>query len=145
MQHAGGILKRLIRDYGLEAGLALSVIQKQWQKLVGDTISAHTFPDFFKGGTILIIVDTPQWMHHLSFYKQDILNKLRPYKVKDLRFKLGRLPEREGSREAVNHAPLSEDEERFIEETIENLEDDGLKLRFRTLLAHSMKHRKRQV
>ncbi len=149
MQRAGNILKKFINDYGLEAGLTLTIIKNQWIKLVGQTIATHTFPDIIKGNTIFIIVDTPQWMHHLSFYKQDICEKLKPYKVTEIRFKLGRLPVEDSFRKRVdikqeiNNISLTEEDSRYIENTLRSIKDNELKERFRMLLTNALKHKRK--
>ncbi len=145
MQRAGNILKRFISDYGLEAGLTFTRIRDQWTKLVGETIAAHTYPDTLKGGTIFITVDTPQWMHHLSFYKQDICEKLRNYRITDIRFKLGKLPAADpalkgvDNRRVVKTSPLSGADARYIENTVKSIKDDDLKRRLRELFEHALR------
>lgn len=138
MQRAGIVLRKFIREYGLEASLTLSVIRKRWESLVGETIAQHTSPDVFTGKTLSVIVDTPQWMHHLSFYKQDMHEKLKQFKVSEIRFRLGKLPEKVQDRQKVSDSHLSGEDVEFIEETIRNLKDDELKARFRTLLTHAL-------
>jgi hypothetical protein len=149
MQRVGNILKKFINDFGLETGLTLTTIKNQWIKLVGQTIATHTSPDIIKGKTIFIIVDTPQWMHHLSFYKEDICEKLKPFKVTEIKFKLGRLPvedsfrKREDVKRKANTIPLTEEDSLFIENTIRSIEDNELKGKFRALLTNSLKHKKK--
>ncbi len=144
MQRAGSILKKFIRDYGLEAGLTISIIKNQWVNLVGKTIAVHTFPDIMKGNTVFIVVDTPQWMHHLSFYRQDICEKLKPYKVREVRFRLGKLPLEDSFRKkadirtVINSLPLTDEDSRYIENTIRSLKDKELQQRFRQLLANAL-------
>jgi predicted nucleic acid-binding Zn ribbon protein len=138
MQHAGTVLRKFIREYGLEASLTLSIIQKHWENLVGKTIAQHTSPDVFTGKTLSVTVDTPQWMHHLSFYKQDMYERLKQFKIHKIRFRLGKLPEKIHDRQRVPDSHLSGEDVEFIEETIRNLKDEELKERFRTLLTHAL-------
>ncbi len=145
MQRIGGILKRFVKDHGLETGLNLSTIKKQWIKLAGQTLSAHTTPDIIKGKTIFIIVDTPQWMHHLSFFKQEILEKLKHYKIENVRFKLGRVdagPATESG--ASDTCRLTGEDLKYIENAIQNLKDDKLKEKFRILLSDALRHKRRK-
>lgn len=134
MQRVGGILKGFVKDYGLETGLTLVRIKDQWTNLVGQTIASHTLPDIIKGKTIFIIVDTPQWMHHLSFYKQEILEKLKSYKIENIRFKLGRVPERTDVKREISATLFSAEDSQYIEDTIRGIRDDELKEKFRKLL-----------
>ncbi len=148
MQRTGNILRKFIKDHGLETGLTLTTIKSQWEKLVGQSIAVHTSPDIIRGKTIFIIVDTPQWMHHLGFYKEDICEKLKPFKVTEIKFKLGRLPvedsfrKREDVKRKANTIPLTEEDSLYIENTIRSIEDNELKGKFRALLTNSLKHKK---
>ena len=145
MQRVGGILKRFVKDYGLETGLHLAGIKTQWQKLVGQTLAAHTSPDIIKGKTIFINVDTPQWMHHLSFYKQEMLEKLKNYGIENIRLKLGRLDEYSVNEfKTANVYHLTEEDAKYIEDTIQNLKNDELKEKFRKLLSDALRHEKRK-
>ena len=145
MQRVGGILKRFVKDYGLETGLHLAGIKTQWQKLVGQTLAAHTSPDIIKGKTIFINVDTPQWMHHLSFYKQEMLEKLKNYGIENVRLKLGRLNESCADEIKTSNAyQLTEEDAKYIEDTIQNLKNDELKEKFRRLLSDALRHEKRK-
>ena len=145
MQRVGGVLKRFVKDYGLETGLHLAGIKTQWQKLVGQTLAAHTSPDIIKGKTIFINVDTPQWMHHLSFYKQEMLEKLKNYGIENIRLKLGRLDEYSVNEfKTANVYHLTEEDAKYIEDTIQNLKNDELKEKFRKLLSDALRHEKRK-
>ncbi len=143
MQRTGNILKKLMKDYGLESGLALSVIKNRWADIVGATISAHTFPDIVKGGRIFVTVDTPQWMHHLDFYKQDICDKLKPYSITGIRFKLGKLPEKKMHEYEINRASLSEEDSRYIANTLRKIKDNELKEKLRILLTDGLRNRRK--
>ena len=145
MQRAGNILKKFIKTLGLEAGVTLSEIRNHWIKIVGETIATHTSPDIIKGKTIFITVDTPQWMHHLSFFKHEIIEKLKPYRVAEIRFKLGKLSdedsfrERTGIKQQSKNIPLTEEDLLYIENTVKSIKDDDLKERLRTLLKNALK------
>ncbi|MBI4653997.1 MAG: DUF721 domain-containing protein [Nitrospirae bacterium] len=144
MQRAGNILYRFIKDCGLEDGLALRKIKDQWTTLAGETIAAHTSPQLLKGKILFITVDTPQWMHHLSFFKQEICEKLTSYKVEEIRFKLGKLDEDINNKLNTLRAPrLSDEDIQYIENTIRNIKDEELKKRFRVFLTHSLGHKRK--
>ncbi len=138
MHSLRNILGKFVRDFGLEGGVAVNAVRRQWADLVGRTVAAHTFPDTVRGGTLTLIVDTPQWMHHLSFYKDEISSKLRPFNISAIRFRLGRLPE-EGAKSPVEEvAGLAEEDLRYIENTVKNVKDEELKEKFRTLITHGL-------
>jgi hypothetical protein len=134
MQRVGSILKRFVTDYGLEAGLPLNKIKNQWAHIAGETLAYHTYPDIIKDRTIFIVVDTPQWMHHVSFYKLEILEKLKPYKINKVRFKLGkvnRYPVKQ--REGHTVYKVTDNESQFIENIIKDIKDVELRDKFRML------------
>ncbi len=140
MQSLNNILKKFIKELGLESGLTLQAIKNQWEHLVGQTIALHTSPDTIKGKILTLVVDTPQWMHHLSFYKQEIVEKLDRYNINEVRFRLGKLPtiikkEREGT---SNIECLKEEDKMYIKDTISVIKDEELKKRVKTLLIHSL-------
>ncbi len=143
MQRAGNILKKFLKDFGLDSSITLNAIENQWLEIVGQTIAEHTFPDIIKGSTIFVTVDTPQWMHHLNFYKQDICDKLKPFSVSEIRFKLGALPEKPEIKQSISNVPLTEEDYRYIENTVRSIKDDELKEKFRALLVKALKNKKK--
>ncbi|MBI5195703.1 MAG: DUF721 domain-containing protein [Nitrospirae bacterium] len=143
MQRVGNILRQFVKDYGLESSLKLQAIKKQWAGIVGATVAAHASPDLIKGKTIFIAVDTPQWMHHLSFYKQEISEKLRHHNIEDIRFKLGKPDKNPDIEQGVPRSfRLSKEDYAYIEDTISSLKDAGLREKFRTLLTHGLTKKK---
>jgi hypothetical protein len=146
MQHLRKILGQFVKDFGIEGGAALSVIKRQWKDIAGPAVAAHTFPDIIKGGILTIIVDTPQWMHHLSFFKGDISEKLRTFNVnvQDVRFRLGRLPEKTWSYAGTENVKLTADDARFIENTLRHVKDEDLRKTFEKLIAHGLTKGKRR-
>ncbi len=138
MQRAGNILRKFTKELGLEGGIRLNAIKNQWLNIVGQTIAVHTSPDIIKGKILTLVVDTPQWMHHLSFYKEEICKKLKPYNINEIRFRLGRLPERIDTKHQKENPLLTEEDSRYIENTIKFIKDKELKEKLRTLLVHGV-------
>ena len=143
MQSLHNILRTFVRNYGLEGGVALNVIRNKWSDTVGNPVSVHTFPDTMKGNVLTIIVDSPQWMHHLSFFKDEIASKLKQYNVTDVRFRIGRLPEKAAEVRTEDNIELSEDDLRYMENTLRNLKDEELRDSFRTLIGHGLRKGKK--
>jgi predicted nucleic acid-binding Zn ribbon protein len=138
MQSLQNILKTFIKDHGLESGIVLTSIRRQWTNLVGETVAAHTFPDTMRDRVLQLIVDTPQWMHHLSFFREEITAKLKHYDVSEIRFRTGRLPEQGKKDRKAEPAELSSDDVRYIENTLKNLHDEELREKFRALIVHGL-------
>ena len=138
------ILRKFIKDFDLAGGLKLTTIKKDWENIVGDTIAAHTSPYILKGGVLTLIVDTPQWMHHLGFFKEEIKCKLTEYHVKDIRFSLGKLPEKPGTEIKENEIEISDSDTRYIDNTLRVIKDKELKESCRVLLTHVLTKGKKE-
>jgi len=138
MQSLHNILKTFVKDHGLEGGVVLNSLQNQWGNIAGQTVASHTFPDIIKGKVLTLIVDTPQWLHHLSFFKEEIVTKLKSYNVVEVRFKLGKLPENTKETHAAGDVKLSEDDLIYLDNTLKNLKDEDLREKFRTLIVHGL-------
>jgi hypothetical protein len=138
MQSLHNILKTFVKEYGLEGGVVLNSIQNQWEHIAGRTVAVHAFPDSVKGKILTLIVDTPQWMHHLSFFKEEIVSKLTSYNVAEVRFKLGKLPDNSKVSSLAGDTTLSEDDLIYLENTIRNLKDEDLREKFRKLIVHGL-------
>jgi hypothetical protein len=132
------ILRKLAKNYGIEGGAVLNLIRRNWKDIVGKTIAVHTTPDTIKNRTLSIKVDTPQWMHHLSFFKEDIIEKLKTYNVKDVRFRIGRLSQQTGKTSKEDDVMLSSDDQRYLENTINSVKDEELKEKFKSLISHGL-------
>lgn len=135
-------LRKILGDFsktlGIESGSILNAVRRKWADIVGPAVAAHTFPDTIRGKVLTIIVDTPQWMHHLSFYKEDISGKLKFCNIEGVNFKLGRLPEKKDAPVSQEDAGLTDEDLRFLENTINNVRDDELKEQFRRLIIHGL-------
>jgi len=132
------ILRKLAKNYGIEGGAVLNSIRRNWGNIVGKTIAIHTAPDTIKNRTLSIKVDTPQWMHHLSFFKEDIIEKLKSYNVKDVRFRIGRLSQKIEKTSKQDDVILSDDDQRYLENTINSVKDEELKEKFKSLISHGL-------
>ncbi len=139
MQSLHDILKKIVKDQGLEGGAVMRAIGSHWSGIVGETIAAHTCPDTVRGKTLTMIVDSPQWMHHLGFFKDEIIKKLQQFDIDEIRFRQGKLPEIKVKAPVEEiDVELSDDDLRYIENTVRNIDDDELRKRFRKLIAHGL-------
>ncbi len=138
MQSLQGLLKKFAKDFKLEDGVVITALRNKWTDLVGETIAVHTFPDMIKGRQLTLIVDSPQWRHHLDFLKNDICEKIERYGIDKLKFRIGKIPESRGKLSKAVEAEFTEDDLRYIENTIKNVKDEELKETFRKLIAHGL-------
>lgn len=139
MQPLDKVLAKLIKDVGIEGGVAIASVRQQWERTVGEAIALHTCPDIIKGKVLTVIVDTPQWMHHLSFFKGEITGKLERFDIKDVRFRIGRLPESKSKKSITIEADLSESDQRYLDNTVRTIKDKELQEKLRKLIAHGLK------
>ncbi|MCK5505126.1 MAG: DUF721 domain-containing protein [Thermodesulfovibrionia bacterium] len=144
MQPLRSILGKFAKDFGLEGGAVLNAIRKKWVDIVGQPISIHTFPDVIKAKILTLIVDTPQWMHHLSFFKEELSEKLKPYNVDGIRFRLGKLPRTVKEVHDEAELTLTDEDLRYVENTVKNIKDEELKEKFRALIMHGLAKRKKE-
>jgi len=105
---------------------------------MGQTIAVHTFPETVRNNVLTIIVDTPQWMHHLSFYKEDMAAKLKLYKINGIRFRVGRISAGTTKTVKTENIELSDDELKYVENVTRNIKDDELRKQFASLIKHGL-------
>lgn len=138
MHSLNSILGRIIKDYGLEGGIVLRAVLKQWDKLVGGAIASHTSPVEIKGKLLTVNVDSPQWLHNLGFYKQDMLDKLTSFNISDIRFRIGKVAPRDNDESEAQEQMLGDDDLRYIENTLKDVKDEELRKTFRKLIVHGL-------
>ena len=130
MYRADSLLKLFIKDLGIEDGIRLSEIKRHWNALFNEPLSLHMAPSLLARGELLLTVDSPVWLQELNFYRQDILKKLGSYGVSAIRFRLGRVSAKAKSGARNQRATvkrLSSAEQTFIQETVAEIRDEGLK------------------
>ncbi len=143
MQSLQILLKKFTKDFKLEDGVVLTALRDKWTVLVGEPVAAHTYPYMLKSKELTLIVDSPQWRHHLDFLKNEICTKIERYGIDDLKFRIGKIPESRGKLSRAVESELTEDDRRYIENTIRNVKDEDLKETFRKLIAHGLTKKKK--
>lgn len=94
-QKVSDVLSTLMKGYGLSSKINEYKILKIWDEAVGDKITSHTHPLRLIRGILTVVVDSPTWMQQLTFYKEDLIEKINngigKDTVKDIRFKTGKV------------------------------------------------------
>jgi hypothetical protein len=129
VKRADSLLKRFIQDLGIEHGVTLSRIRRDWNALFQKPLSYHISPAQLSDGELLITVDTSVWLQELKFFQEEIVGKLHPYGVKRVRFRLGRVAvtQKAGARYQKPEGRLIKpDEQVFIDETAAQIKDESL-------------------
>jgi hypothetical protein len=143
VKRAGLLLTGVIRDLDIEDGVTLEEIRRRWDTLFRQPIPSHTAPFLLSHGELLIAVDSPVWLQELRFRQDDILRKLSPFRIKSVRFKLGKIS-RNVSSAARASAPrkksgtLNTEEETLIEDTVSGVDDSELRETIRSAIRKSV-------
>lgn len=85
-------IEAIYKDLGLSDEFVLGCIKNKWPEIVGEVLSFHSKPYTFKNGELLIKVRSHLWAEELRFQGDLILQKLKSYKVKTLKFRIGKIP-----------------------------------------------------
>jgi hypothetical protein len=139
------ILRKIVKSHGLEGSATLNALQKKWGSIMGQTIAVHTYPEMVKKNILTIVVDTPQWMHHLSFYKEDMSAKLKLYNIDGIRFRIGRVTAGTAKIVTAENIELTDDESEYVEKATENIRDEELRRQFKSLITHGLTKGKRKT
>jgi hypothetical protein len=128
MEKAGSLLGPLIKSLGIADSVRLTRLMNDWNKLFEEPLSSHMSPSKLYEGELLLNVDSPIWMQQLNFCKRDLLTKLIPYEVRDIRFRIGRITKkRQNTSDSQEFAEISSEDESFVTHLVSFLGDDGLK------------------
>ena len=87
------VISNLSKSLGFETRMIELSVQKRWHEIMGENIANHTRPGEIRYKKLYINVDNPLWMHHLLFFKEEMLKKVNDLigreVVSEIRFKLG--------------------------------------------------------
>jgi hypothetical protein len=143
VKKTGAVLDSLLKNLGLESGVRLARIKQDWYKLFDEQISSQLFPVNFSDGELLLHVTSPIWMQQFSYHKSEIIKKLNTYGVKNIRFRLGRVPQRKPEASPPRKAPQLTSENRlFISELLTDIHDENLKDSIKNAVEKSLTSRK---
>ncbi len=84
VEHISDILARLQKNTALGLNLEQARIWEQWEQLAGEHLAKHCRPHSIKDGQLRIIVESPVWMHKLSYLKWDLLLRINRMAGKEL-------------------------------------------------------------
>ncbi|UCG78130.1 MAG: DUF721 domain-containing protein [Nitrospirota bacterium] len=139
MERLSKAFEDLIRELGIGKAVTVEMLRRRWNEIVGDTISGHTDPDHYKGGKLVINVDSAEWLHELQYYQTNILSKLEPFDITSVRFKLGRIRKKRTSEPLNKEATTVSDKDReFAQETSSAIKSDQLKNAIRKAIERSL-------
>lgn len=70
------VLEKFFKTLGIENRLEENLAFAFWDSVVGKEISLHTEPEKIVKGTIMVKVDNDVWRNELTFFKNEIIQKL---------------------------------------------------------------------
>lgn len=135
MEPVGILLSSLFKSLGIEDKIKLSDLQNSWHILLKEPLTLHTYPTDLKDGELVINVDSPAWIGELKFFKKEIIQSLRTYNIKDIRFRHGIVYQRkdlakdikrDGDRGHIKRS-ISDSDLAWIEQILANISDLALK------------------
>ena len=146
LNRVDSLLTPFIREFGIEDGVRLADIKRNWYNLFNKPLSYHMSPSMLSGNEIVLNVDSPVWLQELKFYKEDIIKTLSLYGVKAVRFKLGRVSKKSGVRSQKSRVKsLNDSEHSFIEEIVSHLKDEPLRAVVKTAIKKAIEKGKTKI
>lgn len=140
MIRADDLLAPLLKNLSIEEGVRLARIKKSWHTIFDKPLSLHMSPVKLSEGELLLNVDSPIWLHQLSYYKKEITGKLSAFGIKDIRFRLGRIPPKKNRvSDGQDTVTLSSQESLFISHVVMNVRNEELKTAIKKAIEKSLK------
>jgi len=142
-QSLSSILQPITHRYGLQPRLQILKFQENWEHIVGKTMAQHTLPLSLQYKKLTLLVDNPAWNQQLHFLQPNILEMLRRFtpniEISEIRFKVGPLPKSESPPEKEEAAPssISNDEKKYIEESLQPIQNIETKESLRKLMVRA--------
>jgi hypothetical protein len=145
MERISKAFEDIISELGIEKAVTIENLRTRWEEIIGATISLHTYPSFYKNGQLIINVDSPEWLNELKYHKQSIQNKLKPFEISTVRFKLGRLKKcPHKGRPGGQAIELDEQEKGFADDTASQVKDSSLREAIRKAIERSLVNSKKR-
>lgn len=144
MKSLADIISPILRSSGLEEGVRFDLIKHRWDDLFREPLSLHLYPVSLRDGELLVNVDSSVWLNEVTIHKEELLNVLKPFCIKDIRFRLGRVGfRRENIRskkgcDKETKRELTPQSLRFINDTISPVKDDDLREVIRATMEKSL-------
>jgi predicted nucleic acid-binding Zn ribbon protein len=72
----GEALDRVSRGLGLPSADATAHLVRAWPDVVGESVAAHTTPQWLRNGVLTLAVDDPVWAAQLRWLETDLLARV---------------------------------------------------------------------
>ena len=130
MKRIDSLLSPFVKRLGIDGACRIEEVRKAWHDIFGEPLALHMWPSKIEGRELIINVDSPLWLQQISFFKSDIIRKLQPFDIQDVRMRIGKTRlARRGVRESRERqsVPLDRDAREFIETVTSEIRDAELK------------------
>ncbi|MCX8034132.1 MAG: DUF721 domain-containing protein [Thermodesulfovibrio sp.] len=135
MQKIGLVLPSLFNNLGIEDAVKLKFLRKKWNEIFSAPLRDYTYPKEIKEGFLYVTVASHAWLNELKLLKEEFLNRLIPYGIKDVEFKFGKIYNtRKKIETEVKTKNISEQQEQWINDILEKINDEEIRLVFKNLL-----------
>ncbi len=136
-------IESIINDLGLGQDLKFSKIKRRWPELFPPPLSLHTEPTFIKNNRLFINVDSSIWLQELHFYERDMLSKLKEYKIKSIKLRIGNVtPSTNVEKKSKPPGSILNNEDiAFVNEVTDGLQGTALKEAARKAIEKSLSTR----
>ncbi|RME65978.1 MAG: DUF721 domain-containing protein [Nitrospirae bacterium] len=123
MDLIGDELLRVLSELGLKDTYTLSVIQQKRDKIFGEFLANHLWPTRVHEGVLFINVSSRQMLLSINSLKPEILKKLSPYGIKDIKLKIGPVRPLKLKKQSIpkpKDTPLPEDLNRALQTEVKD-------------------------
>jgi hypothetical protein len=143
VKKTGAVLDPILKNLGIESGVRLARIKKDWYGIFDEQITSNLFPVSFSERELLLHVTSPIWMQQFSFHKSELIKKLSSYGVQNIRFRLGRIPQKKQKiLPAVKTPELTLENRSFITGLLSEISDENLKETIKKAVEKSLTSKK---
>jgi hypothetical protein len=147
LQPINPLLDNMFRDLGISERIKLDNLKRRWPDIFSGPLALHTLPVDIKDGMLTIAVDSPTWLQHLKFMKKEMIEKLAPFEVKDVKFRHGGVEFRneikvyEQKAQPEDFRELTAEDKRRIQQTVDEIDDPDLKESIRKAMEKSARRK----
>ena len=143
MKKTGAVLGPLLKNLGLESGVRLARIKCDWYGIFDEQITSNLFPASLSDRELLLHASSPIWIQQFTFHKSEIIKKLSAYGVQDIRFSLGKIPQKKQKiLPQLKATELSRENIFFITELLSDISDENLKETIKKAVEKSLTSKK---
>jgi len=75
-QLLGSMVDKLVGDHGWELELRVRGVFARWPELVGDEVAAHSTPETFTDGKLVVRTDSTAWATQLKLLAPNVVRRL---------------------------------------------------------------------